>query len=331
MVARLKPGVTLAEAKFEWDALASRLATMYLDTNKLLTESAVRPLVHAFVNRNARMMLYIMFGAVVGVLLIACVNVMNMQFARTSLRQKELAVRNALGATRARLIRQMLTENLLLAGLGGVAGTLLSTVRGGFVQRRPRRATTAAAVPGFTSSSILRALAFTVGVAMLSATLSGLLPAFLGSRANAIDALKDSGRGNTSRGTNALTRLLVISQIGLTCALLVLSTLVIRSVVNQQQINYGYDTSAMITARVGLFSTDDYPTEADRAQFYARVLRQLRHTPGHRGSVGFVAFPHDRRRQRPLRSGGRCPTPAIATVRRVRSKTSARVTSIPSG
>ena len=279
VVARLKPGVTLHEAKSEWDALAARLATMYPDSNKLLTESAVRPLVHAFVNRNARMMLYIMFGAVVGVLLIACVNVMNMQFARTSLRQKELAVRNALGATRARLIRQMLTENLVLAALGGVSGALLSLYavdlfNGALAVQQPP--------PPFWIHFVIdpRALAFTVGVATLAATLSGFLPAFIGSRANAIEALKDGGRGNTSRATNAMTRLLVISQIGLTCALLVLSTLVIRSVINQQRINYGYDTSAIITARVGLFSTDDYPGEPDRAKFYARVLRQLRGTPG---------------------------------------------------
>ncbi len=280
VVARLKPGVTLAESKFEWDALAARFATMYPDTNKLLTESVVRPLVHAFVNRNARMMLYIMFGAVVGVLLIACVNVMNMQFARTSLRQKELAIRNALGATRARLIRQMLTENILLAGLGGVAGTLLSLYAVDLfnsalaVQQPP---------PPFWIHFVInpRALAFTVGVAMLAATLSGLLPAFLGSRANAIDALKDSGRGNTSRTTTVMTRLLVISQIGLTCALLVLSTLVIRSVVNQQRINYGYDTSVDDHgARRPLLDRRLSHAEADRARFYARVLQQLRHTPG---------------------------------------------------
>ena len=279
VVARLKPDVPLAQAKQEWDTLAARLATMYPDSNKLLTEAVVRPLVHAFVGRNQRMMLYIMFGAVAGVLLIACVNVMNMQFARTSLRQKELAVRNALGATRARLVRQMLTENVLLAGLGGGAGALLSLYSVDLfnsalaVQLPP---------PPFWIHFVVdpRALTFTVGVAMLSAILSGLLPAFLASRTNAADALKEGGRGNTSRATNVMTRLLVISQISLTCALLVLSTLVIRSVVNQQQINYGYDATAVLSARVGLFSTDDYPTEADRGKFFARVLRQLRATPG---------------------------------------------------
>ncbi len=279
IVARLKPGVTLAEAKHEWDALAARFATMYPDTNKLLTESVVRPLVQAFVGRNQRMMLYLMFGAVLGVLLIACVNVMNMQFARATLRHKELAVRNALGATRWRLVRQLLTENILLAALGGTAGVLLSLYAVDLfnhalaVQQPP---------PPFWIKFLIdpRALAFTVGIAMGAAVLSGLLPAFVASRANAADALKDAGRGNTSRAANAMTRALVISQIGLACALLVLSTLVIRSVVNQQQIDYGYDTNAVLSARVGLFSTDDYPTDADRGKFYARVLRQLRATPG---------------------------------------------------
>ncbi|HWA86786.1 MAG TPA: ABC transporter permease [Opitutus sp.] len=279
VLARLKPGVPLAAARHEWNAYAARFAAMYPDTNKLLTEASIRPLIEAFVGRNQRMMLYIMFGAVVGVLLIACVNVMNMQFARATLRQKELAVRNALGATRTRLIRQMLTENLLLAVLGGTAGVLLSLYSIDLfnsalaVQQPP---------PPFWIHFQIdpRSLGFTVGLAMLAAVFSGLLPAFIASRARAADALKDAGRGNTSRSANAMTRLLVISQIALACALLVLSTLVIRSVVNQQHIDYGYDTNAILSARVGLFSTDDYPTGVERGKFFSRVLRRLRDTPG---------------------------------------------------
>ncbi|SDS66081.1 ABC transporter permease [Opitutus sp. GAS368] len=279
ILARLKPGVTLAQAGQEWDALAARLAGMYPDTNKLLTEASVRPLIQNFVGRNQRMMLYLMFGAVVGVLLIACVNVMNMQFARATLRHKELAVRNALGATRARLVRQMLTENVLLAGLGAVAGVLLSLYAIDLFNEA--LAIQIPPPPSWVHFAIdPRVLAFTVGVAMLAAVGSGLLPAFLASRANAADALKDAGRGNTSRATNVLTRGLVITQIGLACALLVLSTLVIRSVVNQQRIDYGYDPGTVLAARVGLFSTDDYPAEADRRKFYERVLRELRATPG---------------------------------------------------
>jgi len=279
ILARLKPGVSIDQARQEWDALAARLAAQYPDTNKLFTESAIRPLIHNFVGRNQRMMLYIMFGAVVGVLLIACVNVMNMQFARATLRHKELAVRNALGATRARLVRQMLTENLLLALAGGGAGVLLSLFavdlfNDGLATQQPP--------PPFWIHFIIdpRALGFTAGIAMLAAIGSGLLPAFFASRATASDALKDAGRGNTSRTAGAMTRLLVVAQVGLTCALLVLSTLVIRSVVNQQHIDYGYDTGAVLSARVGLFSTDDYPTDESRKVFYERVLRQLRAAPG---------------------------------------------------
>ena len=279
ILARLKPGVSLESARQEWDALAARLAGMYPDTNKLLTEASVRPLIHNFVGRNQRMMLYIMFGAVVGVLLIACVNVMNMQFARATLRHKELAVRNALGATRGRLFRQMLTENFLLAALGAGAGVLLSLYAVDLfnhalaIQQPP---------PPFWVRFVVdpRTLVFTAGAAMFSAVLAGSLPALAASRASAADALKDAGRGNTSRTAGAMTRLLVIAQLSLACALLVLSTLVIRSVINQQKIDYGYDTDAVLTARVGLFSTDDYPAEADRRKFYDRVLRQLRTTPG---------------------------------------------------
>lgn len=279
ILARLKPGVTLAQAREEWNAFAARFAKMYPDTNKLTTEASIRPIIEAFVGRNQRTMLYIMFGAVAGVLLIACVNVMNMQFARATLRHKELAVRHALGATRIRLVRQLLTENVLLAGLGGTAGILLSLYSVDFfnavlTQQQPP--------PPFWIHFAIdpRALLFTVGVAMLAAIASGLLPAFVASRANAADALRDAGRGNTSRSATVMTRSLVVGQIALACALLVLSTLVIRSVVNQQHIDYGYDTDSVLTARVGLFSTDDYPDEASRRVFFARVLRQLRVTPG---------------------------------------------------
>ncbi len=279
VLARLKPDVTLAEARHEWDALAARLARTYPETNKLLTESSVLPLVDSLVGRNQRTMLYIMLGAVVGVLLIACVNVMNMQFARATLRARELAVRNALGATRARLIRQMLTENILLASLGGGAGILLSLYALDLF--RHALAIQLPAPPSWIRFAVdPPALIVTVGVAMLAAVISGLLPAFFASRARAADALKDAGRGNTSHATNAMTRILVISQICLTCALLVLSTLVIRSIVNQQRIDYGYDTTAVLCARVGLFSLEDYPTEKERQVFCDRVLRQLWSTPG---------------------------------------------------
>jgi putative ABC transport system permease protein len=122
----LKPGVSLDQANAEFTALAGRLAAAYPATNKQFNTGQVQKLIDAFTPRPLRGTLYTMLGFCVGVLLIACGNVMNMQFARAMLRAKELAVRSSLGATRVRLMRQMLTESLLVAGLGAAAGTGLA-------------------------------------------------------------------------------------------------------------------------------------------------------------------------------------------------------------
>ncbi len=279
LLARLKPGVGREEARQEWSGLAAGLARAHPGTNKFLTEAAVRPLVESFVGRNQRMMLYVMCGAVAGVLLIACVNVMNLQFARATRRHRELAVRAAVGATRARLVSQMLVESALLAFLGALAGVLVAwysmdLFRGAIAVQQPPP-------PYWIRLEIdLQALGFTAGVAALVTIASGLLPAFIASRVRASEALREATRGNTSRATKAVTRGLVIAQLGATCALLVLATLVIRSIVNQQQIDYGYDADTFLSARVGLVAADEYPTPAARRKFYDGVLRELRRVPG---------------------------------------------------
>src|SRR5947207_2605717 len=122
----LKPGVSLDQANAEFTGLAKRLATEYPDTNKQFNTGRVEKLIDTFTPRPLRGTLYTMLGFCVGVLLIACVNVMNMQFARATLRAKELAIRSSLGATRVRLIRQMLTESLLVASIGATAGIALA-------------------------------------------------------------------------------------------------------------------------------------------------------------------------------------------------------------
>ena len=146
-----------------------------------------------------------MLGFCVGVLLIPCVNVMNMQFARATLRAKELAVRSSLGASRMRLVRQMLTESLLVAGIGAIVGIALAyasidwlsaTVRN--LENRP---------PAWITFDVdAPVLLFTVVSTLAAAVLSGLLPALISSRANAVDVLRDGGRGNTSHAVSLLSR-----------------------------------------------------------------------------------------------------------------------------
>lgn len=122
VIARLKPGVSTQQAEADLSAIARGFAEQFPDTNKQFTKGYVRPLIAAFTGGNLNGLLYTMLGLCVGVLLIACINVMNMQFARAALRAKELAVRSSLGATRIRLVRQMLTESLLVAALGATLG-----------------------------------------------------------------------------------------------------------------------------------------------------------------------------------------------------------------
>lgn len=277
IIARLKPGVPMEQAEAEVTTLAQQFAAAYPDTNKQFTRGYVRPLIGAFTGGPLRPLLLTMLGFCVGVLLIACVNVMNMQFARATLRGKELAIRSSLGATRARLIRQMLTESLLIAGIGAVIGIGLAFWSTDYLNAILRNQENP--IPNWMSFDIDGVvLAFVVSATMLSAVVSGLVPAWLSSRTRASDVLKESGRGNTGRAVGVITRGLVIVQIVVTCVLLIGALLQTQSIIKQQALNYGYATDAILAARMGLME-GDYPTDAKRHRFYERLLRELRASP----------------------------------------------------
>ncbi|HZR78162.1 MAG TPA: FtsX-like permease family protein, partial [Chthoniobacterales bacterium] len=215
--------------------------------------------------------------AVVLVLLIACVNVMNMQFGRAALRAKELAIRGALGATRWRLVRQMLTESLVVAVFGAVAGVILANWSVDMLAR----AVSAAPFPPpywwkFTIDG--RVLTFTLIITLGATIVSGLVPAFLSARANAAEIMKEGGRGNSNRLVNGITRVLVVGQIALTAALLIGATLQIKSIRNQTTLNYGYDENALYAARMALME-GAYPTQQTRVEFFKRALHSLRANP----------------------------------------------------
>ncbi len=270
----LKPGVSLDQASAEFAGFAKRFAEAYPDTNKAFATAQVEPLIKTFTPLPLRGTLWTMLGFCVGVLLIACVNVMNMQFARATLRAKELAVRSSLGATRARLLRQMLTESLLVAAMGAVLGVGLAALAVNWLTATFRNLDNAP--PSWIAFDIdAPVLAFTVGAALLATVVSGLLPAWMSSRANVVDALKESGRGNSSHRVGLLSRGLVVFQVGVTCILLIGSLLQVRSILNQQTIDYGYDTAGIMSARMGLMD-GDYPTPAARQIFYDRLALELR-------------------------------------------------------
>jgi putative ABC transport system permease protein len=277
VVGLLRPDVSLDQASLEIDAIAKRFARAYPDTNKQFNTGQVQPLRQTFTPSFLKNLMFGMLAICFLVLLIACLNVMNMQFARAALRGKELAVRSSLGATRGRLIRQMLTESILLASLGAIIGVAGSYWAVDFLTAVTRNLPFPP--PAWITFEIDGvALLFTVMAAMAAAIFSGLVPAWMSSRANASNALKEGGRGNTSRTVNFITRSLVIAQIVLTSIILVASLLLARSMQAQQELNYGYDKEGVLTARMGLMD-GDYPTQQDRLNFYQRLLVQLRGNP----------------------------------------------------
>jgi predicted permease len=269
----LKPGVSLDQANVELTTIARRYASVYPDTNKQFNAGQVQPLLTTFTPPALRGTMWTMLGFCVGVLLISCVNVMNMQFARATLRAKELAVRSSLGASRMRLVRQMLTESLLVAGIGAAFGIALAYGATDWLNATVRNLDNPP--PSWITFDLDgRVLAFTVVATFAAAVFSGLLPALMSSRANAVEVLRDAGRGNTSRRVTLMSRGLVVFQIVVTCVLLVGSLLQMRSITNQQSIDYGYDTGALLSARMGLMD-GDYPTPESRRLFYERLLRQF--------------------------------------------------------
>ena len=198
VMGRLKPGVTLDQVNAEFIGLARHLAEDNPKTNQNLTSASVQPLLKAFTFVGLRQTVWAMLAAVILVLLIACVNVMNMQFGRAALRAKELAIRGALGATRWRLVRQMLTESLVVAVFGTVAGVVLAY----WAVDLLIRAFSASPFPlpywwRFTIDG--RVLGFTLLITLIATVASGLVPAFLSARANAAEIMKEGGRGNSNR------------------------------------------------------------------------------------------------------------------------------------
>jgi predicted permease len=218
-----------------------------------------------------------MLAFCVGVLLIACANVMNMQFARATLRAKELAVRSSLGANRWRLVRQMLTESLLVASLGAVLGVALAYGATDWLDATVRALDQPP--PSWIRFDLdPTVLLVTVLATMGAALASGLLPALGSSRASAVEVLRDGGRGATSRRVSLLSRGLVVFQVVVTCVLLIGALLQARSILAQQTLDFGYDTEGVLSARMGLME-GDYPTQASRKVFFDRLIEALAAEP----------------------------------------------------
>jgi putative ABC transport system permease protein len=276
IVGRLKPNVTVAQAQADLDTIAARLEKQYPESNTGWG-IVVYPIVEDTV-RFYSAALWILMGAVALVLLIACANVANLMLARAASRQKEIALRAALGASRWRIIRQLLVESLLLAFVGGAVGVLIAYWSVDLLRTlNPGDASKFA--PGWDQLGInVPVLAFTLVVSVLSGFLFGLAPAWQSSKPNLNSALKEGGR-YSSTGSHRLRRLLVISEVALSLMLLVGAGLLMRSFVQLLKTNPGFNPDNILTMNLVLPAAN-YKEPAQRAAFYEELVRRAEAVPG---------------------------------------------------
>lgn len=271
VVGRLKPGATAASAQAEFTSIAKRLEQAYPNENKGMTAKVV-PLRDELV-KDSKNTLLVLLGAVGFVLLIACANVMNLMLARGARRERETAIRAALGATRWRLMRQGLTESSLLGLTGGVLGLMLAwwTLAGFKASLGLQGPDTATLEP--------RVLAFTFVLALATALLAGLMPALHYQDGNLGLALKEGAKGSGGKAHHRLRGLLVALEMAMATALLIGSGLMLRSLWNLQAVNPGFRSEQVLTASVGL-PTFRYPTAEARITFTRNLLRRVADIPG---------------------------------------------------
>ncbi|MGE3488803.1 MAG: ABC transporter permease [Vicinamibacterales bacterium] len=273
VVARLKPDVTFEQSRSEMRVIAEQLRQQYPKELSETSASAFRW--RDEVRAQSRMLLAALVAASLCLLLIACTNLANLLMSRALARRAEFAVRAAVGASVDRLVRQMLTDSLLLAGAGGVLGVVLATVSAPLVVRMVPSALPIAEVPPLDLRLLLGAAIVTVitGVAF------GVLPALRVCRKADGAALKESGRGGTGRATERLRSALVVAEIVASVVLLVSAGLLIQALVRVQAIDPGFKMANVLTLRTSL-PTPKYELTATRSQFYDRVLGEVQALPG---------------------------------------------------
>ena len=282
-VGRLKPGVTLAQGRAELDAIRQDTRRKFPEGNVGSTGVSVLPLSDEIVG-NVRPMLITILGAVAALLLIACANLASLSLARAAGRQRDLAVRAALGAVRSQLVRLLFTESAVLAVVGSVIGFLLALWGSDILVRF-----VPADLPRANGVTIdVRVLLFTAGVAIGAMLICGLAPAWLLSRTDLRDALA-SGRGEAgSSAQSRLRGLLVTAQVALALVLLASAGLFLRSFAQLTRENPGFDSHGVLTVRLSL-STDSYPDRASVVRLVDKFLPRLTKIPGVE-SVGIVSL-----------------------------------------
>jgi putative ABC transport system permease protein len=275
VVARMKPGVTIAQANADMDAVTRHIAEVYPKSNKGWGAS-VEPLQNDFLNRDVRAALWLLLGAVGFVLLIACANVANLLMARATTRQKEVAVRASLGASRQRLFSQFLAESIALASMGGVLGIALAWALLKAIM---------ALMPPFTlpSEADVRlngpVLLFTVAATMFAGILFGCAPALQAARMNLNEVLKEGGRSASGSGRHGLRRSLVIAEFALALSLLAGGGLALHSLWNVAHVDLGFRSDHILTFSIP--EPQGHLTDPQQiTTFYRQLLERIQALPG---------------------------------------------------
>jgi len=273
-VALLKPGVSVGQAASEMETITSRLRQQYPETNNRRFNRVLSLQDHVL--GDSRKMLWLLFGAVMFVLLIACANVANLLLANAAGRQKEMAIRAALGASRLRVMRQLLTESAMLALAGGALGLLLSVWGVSLI--------TKLLPPDFPRVHEIgmdwRVLGFTLAASMLTGLLFGFAPALHVSKTDVQEAMKETGRGSTGGlRRSRLRHGLIIAEVALSVVLLAGAGLLFRSFMRLQAVDAGFSSQQVLTARLSASGTN-FPDDAATINFYDKVLQRLSTVPG---------------------------------------------------
>lgn len=275
VMGRLKPGVSIAAAQADMDVIAGRIAKDYPQSNKGWGIS-VEPLRNDFFPKDTQRTLWVLMGAVGFVLLIACANVANLLLAKATTRLKEVALRSSLGATRWRIFTQFLTESLVLAVLGGVAGIALSAAMLKVIM---------VAMPPYTLPSeadvhlSLPVLFFTLATTVIAGILFGCAPAWKASGINLNETLKEGGRSGTGRERHRLRRILVVSEFGLALTLLAGAGLAIRSFWNLTRVDLGVRSDHVLSFALPVPDTH-FANSEHIVTFYRQLLEKLQAIPG---------------------------------------------------
>ncbi|HEX4229887.1 MAG TPA: ABC transporter permease [Bryobacteraceae bacterium] len=285
VIGRLKPGITIEQARDEFRRIASRMVELYPNQDKksLGFSIDVYPLAEAQ-SGNLRKPLWLLVSAVGAVMLIACANISNLLLARAMMRRKEIGIRAALGAGRSRVIRQLLTESLLLAMIAGLAGLLFALYGLHlYAQFGPRDLIRGPqpAINGW-------AMAFSLLLSMATSVIFGLAPAIEASHVDLNDALKESSRGSTA-GRRLLREFLIVVEVAASIVLLIGAGLLVSSFVRLQRTRTGFRPENVLTAIIPL-PVKDYPLPWQRIAFERALLERVRALPGVR-SAGASDFP----------------------------------------